>query len=39
MSSSTEYKIRHKLTGLYQESGFMCKWSKKGKTWKNKAGP
>lgn len=38
MNSATEYKIRHKQTGLYQESGFLCKWSKKGKTWKNKAG-
>lgn len=28
-----EYKIRHKVTGLYQNGGSMVTWSAKGKTW------
>ena len=38
MESSTEYKIRHKQTGLYQQSGNYVCWDNKGKTWKTKGG-
>ena len=31
-----EYKIRHKVTGLYQNGGSMVSWSTKGKTWTSK---
>jgi len=33
-----EYKIKHKVSGLWQEGGSWLRWSNKGKSWTNLSG-